>query len=116
MMKSPTNNDLHKVDRKINLSSTGFMSSSTGKLNIANFKGNTYKETVAPFYTKSKRSRTKLTYQGSTEGSDTALTKPVSKYASIFNGPSTIEVVNNPMNMTQPIFSTDVKKKRSWLN
>lgn len=98
MMKNPTNQDLHKVDRKINLSQTGFMSASTGKLNIANFKGNTYKETVAPFYTKCKRSRTKLTYQGSTQESDTAAAKPISKYASIFNGPSTIEVVSDPMN------------------
>jgi len=64
-------------------------------MNIANFKGNTYKETVSPFHPKSRRSRARLNYVETEKDRS-----------------STLEV----MSKTHAPPSAGSSKKNAWLN
>jgi len=62
MMQSPVNHNLKITPTRSNLSATGFRPTTEKHLNIANYKGSTWKETVEPFYTKTRRSRTRINH------------------------------------------------------
>jgi len=69
-------------------------------MNVANFKGNTYKETVSPFHTKGRRSRARLNYVNSTEKEEK-------------DRASTIEVMSQTH---APTSSQGNAKRNAWLN
>lgn len=62
MMQSPVNHNLKITPARSNLTSTGFRPGADQHLNIANYKGSAWKETVTPFYTKERRARTKTNH------------------------------------------------------
>jgi hypothetical protein len=68
MMETAKNHNLFQTPKKANLASTGFKVHQVENvpngetLNIANFKGNTHKETVSPFHSKGRRNRTRQTF------------------------------------------------------
>jgi hypothetical protein len=69
MMQSPKNHDLSETPSRSNLTRTSF-NTADSLMKIANYKGNSFKETVSPFYTNGRRAATRTNYKVKREASE----------------------------------------------